>query len=62
MTTIHYVRHCLRFIDLLSRARSHSLACVPILLDERLGKLFKALPPTEDVYVYQNNGPSFDSA
>lgn len=31
-------------------------------LYEQLGKLFKALPPTEDVYVYQNNGPTFDSA
>jgi len=31
-------------------------------LYERLGKLFKALPPTEDVYVYQNNGPAFESA
>lgn len=30
--------------------------------DERLGKMFKAAPPTEDVYVFQNNGPSFDSA
>lgn len=27
--------------------------------DERLGKLFKAVPPNEDVYVYQNNGPTF---
>jgi len=24
---------------------------------ERLGQLFKANPPTEDTYVYQNNGP-----
>jgi hypothetical protein len=31
-------------------------------LFERLGKMFKVVPPTEDVYVYQNNGPSFDSA
>jgi hypothetical protein len=31
------------------------------LADERLGKMFKAVPPTEDVYVYQNNGPSFDN-
>ncbi|KAF8263154.1 Oxysterol-binding protein [Lactarius quietus] len=31
-------------------------------LYERLGKQFKASPPNEDVYVYQNNGPSFDSA
>ena len=30
--------------------------------DERLGRLFKANPPTEDVYVYQNNGPTFDNA
>ena len=30
--------------------------------DERLGRLFKALPPNEDKYVYQNNGPTFDSA
>jgi len=31
-------------------------------LYERLGRLFKASPSTEDKYVYQNNGPSFDSA
>jgi len=31
-------------------------------LYERLGKLFKAVPPTEDVYVYQNNGPTFEDA
>ena len=33
-----------------------------LFADERLGKMFKVSPPTEDVYVYQNNGPSFDSA
>ncbi|KAI0255600.1 Oxysterol-binding protein [Lactifluus subvellereus] len=27
-------------------------------LYERLGRLFKAIPPTEDVYIYQNNGPT----
>ncbi len=32
------------------------------ITDERLGKQFKAHPPTEDVYVYQSNGPTFDSA
>ena len=26
-------------------------------LDERLGKLFGSIPPTEDTYVYLNNGP-----
>jgi len=31
-------------------------------LYERLGKLFKAIPPTEDMYVYQNNGPTFEDA
>jgi len=31
-------------------------------LYERLGKLFKAAPPTEDVYIYQNNGPTLDNA
>ena len=30
--------------------------------DERLGRLFKAVPPTEEVYVFQNNGPTFDAA
>jgi hypothetical protein len=30
--------------------------------DQRLGKLFKAVPPTEDVYIYQNNGPTLDNA
>lgn len=30
--------------------------------DERLGRLFKVNPPTEDAYVYQNNGPTFDNA
>ena len=30
--------------------------------DERLGRLFKVSPATEDVYVYQNNGPTFDDA
>jgi len=31
-------------------------------LYERLGRLFKVNPPTEDAYVYQNNGPTFDDA
>ncbi|KAI0277804.1 Oxysterol-binding protein [Russula aff. rugulosa BPL654] len=31
-------------------------------LYERLGKLFKAVPPTEDMYVYQNNGPTLEDA
>lgn len=35
-------------------------------IDERLGKAFKASPPTEDMYVFQNNapalGPSVSSA
>jgi oxysterol-binding protein-related protein 9/10/11 len=30
--------------------------------DERLGRPFKIVPPTEDVYIYQSNGPTFDSA
>jgi hypothetical protein len=41
------------------------LCCSPPLTmpsDERLGKMFKVNPQTEDVYVFQNNGPSFDSA
>jgi oxysterol-binding protein-related protein 9/10/11 len=39
-----------------------SLTTSPLCLDERLGRLFKASPPTEDVYIYQNNGPTFDGA
>ncbi|KAH9990363.1 Oxysterol-binding protein [Russula vinacea] len=31
-------------------------------LYERLGKLFKTIPPTEDMYIYQNNGPTFEGA
>jgi len=31
-------------------------------LYERLGRLFKTTPPTEEVYIYQNNGPTFDGA
>lgn len=31
-------------------------------LYERLGRLFKAHPPTEDTYVYQNNGPTIGGA
>ncbi|KAH9009685.1 Oxysterol-binding protein [Lactarius pseudohatsudake] len=31
-------------------------------LYERLGRQFKALPPTEDTYVYQNNGPTIGGA
>ena len=27
------------------------------MIDEHLGKFFKANPPTEDAYVYLNNGP-----
>ncbi len=27
-----------------------------------VGKLFKAIPPTEDMYVYQNNGLTFEDA
>jgi len=28
--------------------------------DEPLGKPFKAILPTEDIYVYQHNGPTFE--
>ncbi|KAI9454265.1 Oxysterol-binding protein [Russula earlei] len=31
-------------------------------LYERLGRLFKLVPPTEDVYVFKNNGPTFEDA
>ena len=34
------------------------LATGCLYLDEDLGQLFKAQPPTEDVYVYNNNGPA----
>lgn len=36
-------------------------ANVTLCEDERLGKLFKANPPTEDGYVYLGNGPRSDS-
>ena len=26
-------------------------------VDEELGKLFKAQPPTEDAYIFRSNGP-----
>jgi hypothetical protein len=32
------------------------------LPDERLGKPFEAIPPIEDMYIYQNNGPTFEGA
>lgn len=54
-TTIHYVRHCVSW----GEPHFDDEFC---FADERLGKMFKAAPPTEDVYVFQNNGPSFDSA
>ena len=28
-----------------------------LFLDEELGKLFKAQPPTEDAYIFRSNGP-----
>lgn len=28
------------------------------MTDERLGKAFKASPPTEDMYVFQHNAPA----
>lgn len=31
-------------------------------IDERLGKAFKASPPTEDMYVFQNNAPALGPA
>lgn len=29
-------------------------------LDEELGKLFKAVPPSEDAYIYQHNATPLD--
>jgi hypothetical protein len=28
--------------------------------DEHMGKLFKTIPPTEDLHVYQSNGFTFE--
>jgi hypothetical protein len=38
------------------------ICLTPRFADERLGRLFKVSPATEDVYVYQNNSPTFDDA
>ena len=34
--------------------------CAHVDIDERLGSFFRANPPTEDMYVFQHNVPSFD--
>ena len=41
---------------------AYSLRWMDGFADERLGRQFKVTPQTEDVYVYQNNGPTFDNA
>jgi hypothetical protein len=33
-----------------------------VYLSVRLGKLYRAIPLTEDMYIYQNNGPTFEDA
>ena len=33
------------------------IVCPGCFVDEELGKLFKAQPPTEDAYIFRSNGP-----